>query len=67
MQEPSITVIFEEVIPGEGMLDIVTLVSELHKLPRTVPYMIEHLETEEEYDRASSNIRKIAATEGIVI
>ena len=67
MLEPFVTVNFEEVIPGEGIIDIATLVRELHKLPRIVPYMIEHLATEEEYDRASSNIRKIAASEGIVI
>jgi hypothetical protein len=29
--------------------------------------MMEHLKTEEEYDRASSNIRNIAANEGILI
>jgi sugar phosphate isomerase/epimerase len=67
MLEPSITVNFDEVIPGEGMLDIATLVRELHKLPQVVPYMMEHLKTEEEYDRASSNIRNIAANEGILI
>ena len=67
MMEPYVTVNFEEVMPGEGILDIATLVRELHRLPRIIPYMIEHLATEEEFDKASSNIRKIAANEGIVI
>ncbi len=67
MMEPYVTVNFEEVIPGEGILDIATFVRELHRLPRIIPYMIEHLATEEEFDRASSHIRKIAASEGIEI
>jgi L-ribulose-5-phosphate 3-epimerase UlaE len=65
MKEPAITVILEEVINGQGMLDIGTCIRELHKLPQVVPYMMEHLKSEEEYDMAAANIRKIALAEGI--
>ncbi len=65
MKEPSITVILEEVINGQGMLDIAACIHELNKLPQVIPYMMEHLKSEEEYDIAAANIRKIALAEGI--
>jgi sugar phosphate isomerase/epimerase len=65
MRMPSISVILEEVIPGMGMLDIAACLRELGKLPRVVPYMMEHLESQEQYDRAAAHIRSVAAAEGI--
>lgn len=67
MKEPSITVILEEVLNGQGMLDIATCVRELNKLPQNIPYMIEHLKSEEDYDLAAAHIRKVALNEGILI
>lgn len=67
MKEPSITVILEEVLIGQGMLDIAACIRELHELPQEVPYMMEHLKTEEDYDRAAAHIRKVALKEGIII
>lgn len=67
MKEPSITVVLEEVLIGQGMLDIAACIRELHKLPQDVPYMMEHLKTEEDYDRAAAHIRKVAFQEGIII
>jgi L-ribulose-5-phosphate 3-epimerase UlaE len=67
MKDGSVSVILEEVLPGKGMLDIATCVRELHKLPQQVPYLMEHLETEEEYDAAAAHIRETAMTEGVVI
>ncbi|OGV71788.1 MAG: hypothetical protein A3K19_06765 [Lentisphaerae bacterium RIFOXYB12_FULL_65_16] len=67
LKEPAISVILDEVIPGQGKLDIATCVRELHKLPQAVPYMIEHLRSEEEYDQAAAHIRSVAAAEGIQI
>lgn len=61
------SVILEEVIPGEGNLDIAVCIRELHKLPQQVPYMMEHLASEEEYDRSAAYIRKVALSEGIPI
>jgi sugar phosphate isomerase/epimerase len=67
MKDGSPSVILEEVLPGEGMLDIATCVRELDKLPQQIPYMMEHLNTEEEYDRAAAHIRNTAGNEGIII
>jgi sugar phosphate isomerase/epimerase len=65
MIAPSITVKFEEVIPGRGNVDIASILRELNKLPREIPYLMEHLETEAEYDIAAEHIRGVAAREGV--
>lgn len=49
---------FEEVLIGEGNIDYVTLLREINKLSADIPAMLEHLETEEEYDRATAAVRK---------
>lgn len=49
---------FEEVLIGEGNIDYLTLLAEINKLPADIPAMLEHLETEEEYDRAAAAVRK---------
>lgn len=49
---------FEEVLIGEGNIDYLTLLEEIKKLPADIPAMLEHLETEEEYDRAAAAVRK---------
>jgi len=67
MKEPAISVILDEVIPGQGMVDIAACVRELHGLPRQISYMMEHLRSEHEYDQAAAHIRKVAAGEGIAI
>jgi sugar phosphate isomerase/epimerase len=67
MKEPAISVILEEVVAGEGRLDIASFVSELHRLPNEIPLMLEHLASEAEYDRAAAHYRAVAASNGIVI
>jgi sugar phosphate isomerase/epimerase len=67
MRNNVVSVIIEEVIPGQGVVDIATMVRELHRLPQTVPYMMEHLHTEEEYDQAAAHIRSVALKEGIAL
>ena len=52
---------FEEVLIGDGNIDYVTLLEEIKKLPADIPAMLEHLETEEEYDRAAAAVRKFEA------
>ena len=52
---------FEEVLIGEGNIDYLTLLAEINKLPADIPAMLEHLETEEEYDRAAAAVRKFEA------
>ena len=65
MKSPAISVILEEVMHGTGMADIAASIRELHKLPRAVPYMMEHLATQDEYDQAAIHIRNVAKEEGI--
>lgn len=52
---------FEEVLVGEGDIDYLTLLTEIKKLPADTPAMLEHLETEEEYDRAAEAVRRFEA------
>ena len=49
---------FEEVLIGEGNIDYLTLLAEINKLSPEIPAMLEHLETEEEYDRATAAVRR---------
>ena len=51
--------VFEEVLVGEGDIDYLTLLAEIKKLPEDIPAMLEHLETEEEYDRAAAAVRRL--------
>ncbi len=67
MKEPAISVILEEVLAGEGALDIAAFLRCLHKLPQEVPLMLEHLKDEAEYDLAAAHYRKVAAQERIAI
>ncbi|MEE8400429.1 MAG: sugar phosphate isomerase/epimerase [Desulfobacterales bacterium] len=67
MREPAISVILKEVLVGTGNLDIAANIRELHKLPHDVPYMMEHLPSEEAYDQAATHIRKVAAQEGLTL
>jgi len=49
----ALTVQFDEVLLGTGNIDYVTLMEEIAKLPADTPAMLEHLKTEELYDRAA--------------
>jgi len=50
----------DEVIPGQGVLDYRTFLSEMNKLPGDMPLMLEHLTTSEEYGQARDHIVKVA-------
>lgn len=67
MKNHSSTVVFEEVPNGTGGLDLAACMAMLYKLPQTVPYMIEHLRSEAEYDNAAAFLRKTAAENHICI
>lgn len=67
MREPALNVMLEEVMPGRGMLDIAAYAREMQAIPQPVPFMMEHLNTEAEYDEAAAHIRKVALGEGIII
>ncbi|ADU28570.1 sugar phosphate isomerase/epimerase family protein [Evansella cellulosilytica] len=60
-----LTVHLEEVIPGKGLLHYQTLLTELNKLDKDTPLIIEHLSTEAEYREAANYIRSVANTMNI--
>lgn len=55
----------KECRPGTGQLDYRALVQCLAGLRQDVPLMIEHLETEAEYDKAAAHIRGVADELGV--
>jgi sugar phosphate isomerase/epimerase len=65
MKEPSISVILEEVIMGTGNIDLKTFMRQIEGLSRPIPFMMEHLKNEEEYDTAAAYIRKTGKELGI--
>ena len=65
LEMPSISVLLREVPPGEGNLDYAAYLRCLNELPRDVPLMMEHMKSENEYDRAAAYIRSVAAKESI--
>lgn len=62
-----LTVHLDEARPGQGGLELRTLLRELHKLDPTLPLMLEHLPTETEYDLAAAHVRAVATEEGITL
>ena len=67
LKEPAISVILEEVVAGTGGIDMRAFIREIHKLPREIPFMMEHLPAEEQYDQAAAYIRKCAKEENIIL
>lgn len=65
LKTTSLTVEFEEVLLGTGGIDYVTLMQEIGKLSPNIPAMLEHLETEEEYDMATNAAVRFAKQAGL--
>ena len=65
LKEDSLTVAFEEVMIGTGGIDYVTLLQEISKLPADTPAIIEHLQTEEQYDMAMNATVRFAEKAGL--
>jgi sugar phosphate isomerase/epimerase len=65
IKEPSISVILEEVVSGTGNLDLKEFMRQVEGLSRPIPFMMEHLNDEEEYDIAAANIRKTGKDLGL--
>jgi sugar phosphate isomerase/epimerase len=65
MKEPSISVILEEVVSGTGNLDLKAFMRQIEGLSRPIPFMMEHLKNEDEYDTAAANIRRTGKELGI--
>jgi sugar phosphate isomerase/epimerase len=56
---------FQEVVPGRGQISYPAYLTELKKVNRQIPLMIEHLKTPEEYNEAASYIRSVAQRAGV--
>lgn len=67
MEVPSISVILKEVVIGRGNLDLGKYLMGINNLPRKIPMILEHLETEEKYLEAANNVRKIALENSILL
>lgn len=61
------TAFFEEVLLGTGELDYITMMQEIARQPEDLPCILEHLSTEEEYDKAAKNLRIFAEKVGVKI
>ena len=61
---PELTVHLEERRPGLGSLDYIVFLQEASKL-RDIPFMLEHLETQEDYKLAAEYIRETGKKAGI--
>jgi len=62
---PELTVHLEERRPGLGSLDYAVFLQETSNL-KDIPFMLEHLEKQEDYKLASDYIRKVGDDTGIV-
>lgn len=58
--QPKLTLHLDEVIPGRGNIRYDVLLTQLNKLQRDIPVMIEHLSTNEQYTEAAQYIRSVA-------
>ena len=62
------TVIMREVAPGEGTLDFAHILRSMDRmLPKDMPVLLEHMQTDAEYAAAYTHVARIAAQEGIAI
>ncbi|MDR1400001.1 MAG: sugar phosphate isomerase/epimerase [Treponema sp.] len=67
LREPSMTVILEEVLMGTGNIDLKAFMRQIEGLSRAIPFMLEHLNTEAEYDCAAAKVRETGAELGITL
>ncbi|MDR1325870.1 MAG: sugar phosphate isomerase/epimerase [Treponema sp.] len=67
LKEPSMTVVLEEVVMGTGNIDLKAFMRQIEGLSRPIPFMLEHLNTEAEYDIAAAKVRETGADLGITL
>ncbi len=63
---PELTLHLEERRPGLGSLDYAVFLQEASKL-KDIPFMLEHIKTQEEYKLAADYIREVGKKAGVVI
>jgi sugar phosphate isomerase/epimerase len=60
-----LTTHLDEVRPGLGQLDYRVFLREMDRLPADTPFMLEHLEKEEEYQLSAEYVRSVAEEIGV--
>jgi sugar phosphate isomerase/epimerase len=63
----TLTLHLQEVPPGRGRLDYRVLLSELEKVSRDMPMLIEHLSSDKEYEESALHLRGVAQSAGITL
>ena len=67
MLRENLTVHLDEVRPGLGSLDYRVFLTELNKLDPDTTLMLEHLPSQEEYEKAAAHIRAVGAEIGVAL
>jgi sugar phosphate isomerase/epimerase len=62
---PGYQVNLQEVIPGTGLMDYKTYLTELSRLGTDAPLMLEHLHSEEDYTQGRQYIQSVARAQGL--
>lgn len=62
---PGVQMYLQEVVPGTGVIDYKTYLTELSALPVDAPLMLEHLHSEDEYTRGRKYIQGVAESLGL--
>ncbi len=66
LRKDTFTVEFNEVLIGTGEMEYEVLMKEIATLPTDTPAMLEHLETEAEYDAATATTMNFAKKAGMI-
>jgi sugar phosphate isomerase/epimerase len=64
---PGVQMYVQEVVPGTGVIDYKTYLTELSHLPVDAPLMLEHLHSEDEYTRGRKYIQGVAQSLGLSV
>ena len=62
---PDSSIHFREVAPGRGGIDLKAYLTEISKLPRETPLLIEHLPTTEAFEEGKQHLWKAGAEAGV--
>ena len=65
--ERPFVVALRECAPGLGMLDYAAILTQLNRLERDTPIMLEHLTHAEQYDAAATYVRDVATAQELIV
>ncbi len=67
VEETALPCHISEAVPGDGLLDLETVLRECAKLDRDIPVFTEHMDRDEDYRRAVRYLRALGKEKGIEI